>query len=130
MKQLTEVARMQQLAGIKSKRVLKENEGDVDKEFFVDFNESTPSTPQLQVLRTIVDELNSYEGDDHSITGAYQSIIDADESQEQIEFYGTLESNLQEFEKLPQNFIINTNINGYNENYYIIKTGDDSWEVK
>lgn len=116
---LQEVKRMQSLAGI-----LKE---EVGKEYYVDFGED-PKDDLGKLLRVIVDETNSFEGDEHDITGFHENTDDPDNPTD--DFYGTLESNLRTFKQLPQNFRIRTNINGNDEIFNISKTGDESWNAE
>lgn len=127
---INEIKRMQQLAGIQLNELEINNSSNT--KFFVSFNSqgSSFNTPLEQVLRVVVDEINSWDEEEGSVEGAYDNIVDADPNNDNSDFYGSLETNLQAFRKLPNKITLTTDLNGEEETYVLkINKNDCSWIV-
>jgi nucleoside diphosphate kinase len=124
-KQINEIKRMQQLAGLIK-------EGQLNEEtIFADYSsDTTDSDIKTKLARNLSEEIYALEAEEGTIDSLFTQEMEQ-YAEGNDDFYANREEALQAFTELPDTFTITNNIDG-DEGMHkaiITKTGPESWKA-
>ena len=125
-KQINEIRRMQQLAGIISESQLNE------EAIFADYHDDgTDSSIKVKLARNLSEEIYALEANKGNIDSLFTQEMEQ-YAEGNDNFYANREEALQAFTELPNTFTITNNIDGDEEMHkaVITKTGPESWRAE